>query len=96
VQEIGLRIVERVEGPDDPFEQPIGEPGISREYRAVQVGTDDAPVHRAVGREPARGRARTERARACTGSRHPAVVLEPHDPTGVELLVAYRDFTDQT
>jgi hypothetical protein len=96
VEQIGLRIVEPRERPDRPFQQPIGEARVPRQHRAVQVGADDASVHGPVGRVPAIGTPSAQRSRARSGCRDAAMVLEAHEPAGIEGVVVHGQFTDES
>ena len=49
VEQVGLRVGQRRERAGDPFQELIGEAGIAREHRAVQVGADDPAADDAVG-----------------------------------------------
>jgi len=96
VQQVGLRIVERCERSDRPFQEPIGKLRIPRQHRAVQIGADDAFPHGAVGREPAIGAPCAQGSRARAGRRDAAMVLEAHEPTRPEGVVVHGDLTHES
>src|SRR5262249_10113877 len=96
VEQVGLGVRARRERAGHPFEELIGEARVARQHRPVQVRADDVAAHDAVGRAAALGMTRAE-GHAAVGDRgDAAMVLEPHDPTGAERLVAHGDLTDET